>query len=145
MSNAETLSVTEAAVALGVSERTVRRRIARGQLPAQLRPGAGGGTVWEIERAAIAPPVPDERGQVAALVPAAGSAELARLEGDVREIKAFLAGQIAQRESDIARALEPLAKRLEILARENESLKTELAATRGHQRPAWWKRLRRVK
>ncbi len=50
----ETFSISEAAAALGVSERTVRRRCERGELAAQMETGESGGRVWRVDRAAIA-------------------------------------------------------------------------------------------
>jgi len=49
----ETLSISEAAAALGVSERTVRRRCERGEIAAQMETGESGGRVWRVDRAAI--------------------------------------------------------------------------------------------
>jgi excisionase family DNA binding protein len=49
----ETLSISEAAAALGVSERTVRRRCERSELAAQMATGESGGRVWRVDRAAI--------------------------------------------------------------------------------------------
>ncbi len=121
------LTVSQAAAALGVSERTVRRRCQSGKIAAELVSTESGAT-WLIPIEALGlqpsllataePPAP----------PAAVSApDLARIENDLAQIKAFLAGQMSARIQD--------------LEAENARLRAELAAQRPQPGRSWWANL----
>ncbi len=137
MSDTSRLTASQAAAALGVSERTIRRRCAAGKLAGELVSTESGAT-WlipldalEIRSSEIQPAEPTAPG--AATTPA----ELARLETDVQQIKAYLAGQINSREAmreDISaaltQALSPVLMKLNELQEENSALRAQLAAQR---------------
>lgn len=160
-----TASVAEAAHALKVSERTIRRRCENGKLRARLTTTEAGRT-WRIEAAAIVRPMSEAAANGAATIheeitaeapdigqPAAITAatDLARLDADVQQIKSFLAGQMAGPEiiraemsAAIAEAFGPLAQKVATLAAENEKLKTQLEAATAPPppKPSWkfWKK-----
>jgi excisionase family DNA binding protein len=131
------LTVSQAAAALGVSERTIRRRCTSGKISAKLVSTESGAT-WLIPLDALGIRSSEiEPAEPAAPVAATTPAELARLETDVQQIKAYLAGQINSREAmreDIGAALRaalaPLQESIEQLTEENIKLQSELAAQR---------------
>ncbi len=117
------LTVSQAAAALGISERTVRRRCASGKLAAQMVSTETGAT-WlipidalELRSSEIQPAEP------AAAPPAIAAPDLARLESDVAQIKAFLAGQ--------------MTTTIQELKAENARLRAELAAERPQPDRSW--------
>jgi excisionase family DNA binding protein len=131
------LTVSQAAAALGVSERTIRRRCASGKLQAELISTESGAT-WLI-------PI-ESLGMEPSLIPAAEAAapaaasvaiierpdqeQFARLESEIAQIKAFLAGQMSARIAD--------------LEAENARLRAELAAPRPQPgRTSWLDLFRR--
>jgi excisionase family DNA binding protein len=141
MSTHAPLTVSQAAAALGVSESTIRRRCIAGKLKAEQVTTASG-PAWMIDSDAVAPAA------TPAIIEHTPSVELEKLESDVREIKAFLAGQIATREDTSAalaevvmRALQPLAESIERIAQDNEKLRAELRAASEIDRRTWWQRL----
>jgi excisionase family DNA binding protein len=141
MSTLERLTVSQAAAALGVSESTIRRRCISGKLPAQ-QVTIESGPAWMIDAAAV------EATSSGAVALRAPSLELEKLGNDVREIRAFLAGQIATREDTrdelaavVARALQPLAESIERITEENEKLRAELRAASQNDHRTWWQRL----
>jgi predicted DNA-binding transcriptional regulator YafY len=142
------LTVSQAAAALGVSERTIRRRCTSGKLAAELVSTESGAT-WliPIESLGLQPsllPSAEPAAPAAATTPP----ELARLETDVQQIKAFLAGQINSREAmredigaALAQALSPVLMKLDELQAENSALRAELAAQRPQPGRSWWRNL----
>ncbi len=134
MSDETRLTVSQAAAALGVSERTVRRRCENGKLKAERVSGESGAT-WSIPLASLG--IAASAIQTAeAAVEAAASHEntelahqpqLARLERDVAQIKAYLAGQ--------------MSARIEQLEEENARLRAELAAQRPQPGRSFWANL----
>jgi excisionase family DNA binding protein len=128
------LTVSQAAAALGVSERTIRRRCAAGKIEAELVSTETGAT-WLIPLASLG--IASSEIQPAdAAAPGAAShddteiahqPQLARLESDVAQIKAYLAGQ--------------MSARLEQLEEENARLRAELAAQRPQRVRSWWANL----
>lgn len=121
------LTVSQAAAALGVSERTIRRRCASGKLTAELISGESG-SEWliPIESLGIQPsliPAAEPAAPPAAISPP----DLARIESDLAQIKAFLAGQ--------------MSARLEELQEENARLRAALAAQRPQPGRTWWANL----
>jgi excisionase family DNA binding protein len=148
MSEETRLTVSQAAAALGVSERTIRRRCENGKLAGELVSTESGAT-WliPIESLGLQPsllPSAEPAAPAAATTPP----ELARLETDVQQIKAFLAGQINSREAmredigaALAQALSPVLMKLDELQAENSALRAELAAQRPQPGRSWWRNL----
>jgi excisionase family DNA binding protein len=148
MSTDSRLTVSQAAAALGVSERTIRRRCDAGKLAGELVSTESGAT-WLIPLDALGIRSSEiEPAEPAAPVAATTPAELARLETDVQQIKAYLAGQINSREAmreDIGAALRaalaPLQESIELLTEENIKLRAELAAQRPQPGRRFWANL----
>jgi excisionase family DNA binding protein len=123
MSGATRLTVSQAAAALGISERTVRRRCENGKLKAELVSSESGAT-WSIPLASLGIAAsaiqPAEAAVEAAAIhadePPPATQQLARLENDIAQIKAYLAGQ--------------MSTRIQELEAENACLRAELAAQR---------------
>ncbi len=152
------ITVAQAAAILGVSQRSIRRRCASGHIAARSTI-TGHSKTWLIRRAAIVPTEVAEDAAAATAEPtddptepagpasstAATTAEttdtlqrpapdaLAKLQSDVEQIKAYLAGQISTREAS-------LIERLEQLTTENNELRSKLnAATQPSRKRSWWK------
>jgi DNA repair exonuclease SbcCD ATPase subunit len=137
------LTVSQAAAALGKSERTIRRQCETGKLAATQEP-AEHGVHWMIEEEAV------ENAKSPARALSAKNAQLQKVESEVQEIKSFLAGQFAQPQnvrdevrSGIADAMRPLFDRIKTLEEENENLRTEMAAMRADDRKGFLARLLR--
>ena len=122
----ETLTVAQVAGQLGVSERTVRRRIERGELPASKRSSAQTGVAYFIEAAVLErfkngetfAPLPENapspRGDEENF--AALSAQIARLEAS---FEANLRAQLSE-------VLAPLFESIAQVERENERLRAQV-------------------
>lgn len=134
MSSTDHLTVSQAAAALGVSERTIRRRCASGKLAGELVSTETGAT-WliPIQSLGIQPsliPAADAAVEAAAsvaIIERPDQEQLARLESEIAQIKAFLAGQMSARIAD--------------LEAENNALRAELAAQRPQPGRSWWANL----
>jgi DNA repair exonuclease SbcCD ATPase subunit len=138
------LTVSQAAAALGKSERSIRRQCAAGKLEA-IEVLQQGGKAWQIPESAIeraanrgqdAEPHAASNAASAPLV-AADAATIARLETQLQNVQAFLAGQINTREAvreDVKAvlddALAPIVTALEAFQRENERLRDQIVAER---------------
>ncbi len=140
MSDPDLIPLAEAAALMKMPERTLRRRCVAGTVAAKLVPNPRGGTAWMVERAAI-DAATTQPGAASAAVAATDAATLQRLESDVAQIKAFVAGQLTTREAlreEVSQALDaslgPLLARLEELAAENAALKAQKKAA------PWWRR-----
>jgi hypothetical protein len=140
MSEPELIPLPQAAALMGMSERTLRRRCKAGTVAAKLVPNPAGGTAWMVERAAI-DAATTQPGAASAAVAVNDATTLQRLETDVQQIKAFVAGQLTTREAlrdEVSAALDaslsPLLLRLEELAAENAALKAQKKAA------PWWRR-----
>jgi hypothetical protein len=103
-------------------------------------PNPAGGTAWMVQRAAI-DAATTQPGAASAEVAVSDAATLQRLESDVQQIKAFVAGQLTTREAlrdEVSAALDaslsPLLLRLEELAAENAELRAQKKAA------PWWRR-----
>jgi excisionase family DNA binding protein len=147
MTDANYLTVSQAAARLGKSERSIRRQCAAGKLDA-MEVLQQGGKAWQIPEAAVeraatgrtiaasdAAAVPD-----AAPIVAADAATIARLETQLQNVQAFLAGQINTRQAvreDVKLALDealaPIAAALDALRSENERLRDQIVAERAER------------
>jgi vacuolar-type H+-ATPase subunit I/STV1 len=143
MSAENRLTVSQAAAALGKSERTIRRQCETGKLAATLEP-AERGQQWLIEPEAV------ETLKSPASAISARNSQLQKVETDISEIKAFLVGQFAQPQNvreevhrGIADAMRPLFDRIKTLEEENQTLRQELAAERENGRSSFISRLLR--
>ncbi len=134
MSDKTRLTVSQAAAALGVSERTIRRRCQSGKLQADLVSSESGAT-WLIPidslglQPSLLPPA-EAAGEAAAIhaaTPHPEAQQLARMESEISQIKAYLAGQMSARIAD--------------LEEENERLRAELSAQRPQPGRSWWANL----
>jgi hypothetical protein len=137
------LTVSQAAAALGKSERTIRRQCETGKLAASLVP-AERGQQWLIEPEAVS----DAKDPAAAI--SARNSQLQKVETDIGEIKSFLAGQFAQPQNvreevraAISDGMRPLFDRIKELETENEKLRAELAAEKEYGRDSFLSRLLR--
>lgn len=147
MSYSSRLTVAQAARVLGMSERTLRRRVADGKIEAVKDSSPQTGAAWFIEQATVdallAPRGEEEHKKdvpVLAPVEPEVNAGLARLREDVQGIKAFLLGQAMAEGSAqlppnlgtvigqaMREALAPLVERIEEQSAENALLKQQLA------------------
>ena len=143
------LTVAQAAQVLGMSERTLRRRVASGQIDAVKGTTPETGAAWFIEAAtidALSRPAPRQEEQKE--VEPAGNpapiepeppAEVVQLRGEVREIKAFLVGQASAENSEqhgaglgtviagaIRKGMAPMMERIEQQSAENALLKQQV-------------------
>ncbi len=139
MSDEQYVPLPVAARALGLSERTARRRCEQGKLAGRLEPNPTGGTRWMVERAAIDAALARPGENLAASADA-NAVTLAAVENDLKQIKAFIAGQLTTREAlseEIQKAIEysiaPLVQNLQNLTEENAKLKHQL-----EQKRPWW-------
>lgn len=146
------LTVAQAARALGMSERTLRRRVADGKIEAFKDTSPVTGRAWFIEQATVdallkPPPQEDEQEKeeislvrVEPRERVAQSAELDQLREDVQNIKAFLVGQACAESGEelpanlgtvigqaMRETLAPLMERIEEQSAENALLKQQLA------------------
>ncbi len=138
MSSPPRLTVSQAAAALGVSEKTIRRRCVAGTLNCE-KIATASGPVWMVS-------LPAHAAATVAVASADTLAHLQTLESDVAQIKGFLAGQLSQQiatRDDVAQIISeqlcPLLAELTRLTSENEKLRSELtAATAAGNTPQWW-------
>lgn len=144
------LTIAQAARHLGISERTLRRRVAEGKIEAVKDATPQTGVAWFIEQAtvdALSKPAQEEEQKeepaddsASVMVEPEAPAELARLRDEVREIKAFLLGRTLNEESEqqsaslgtiIERAIReiaaPVMERIERQSAENALLQEQLA------------------
>ena len=160
---ANRLTVAQAARELGISERTLRRRVAEGKIEAVKDATPQTGVAWFIERAtvdALSKPAPDEEEKEVEQVehPApvepernaqAPRAEIVRLRDEVREIRCFLIGQETAEDGEQAVAplravieqaihetLAPMIERIERQSAENTLLQEQLAQALEREREA---------
>jgi excisionase family DNA binding protein len=166
MSNSSRLTVAQAARALGLSERTLRRRVSGGKIEAVKGTTPETGAAWFIEQATVdallAPRSGEEQKEdapVLALVEPERSVEIARLRDDVQQIKAFLIGKaMAEGSAELPpnlgvvigqamrETLAPLVERIEQQSAENALLKQQLAESQARDqerqkasaRRSWW-------
>lgn len=146
---AERLTIAQAALALGMSERTLRRRVADGKIEAVKDATPQTGVAWFIEQAtvdALSKPAPDEEEEQVeqvehpAPVEPEAHAGIVQLRGEVREIRCFLIGQETAEEGEqpvaplralieqaIRETLAPMIERIERQSAENALLQEQLA------------------
>lgn len=149
---AERFTIAQAARQLGISERTLRRRVADGKIEAVKDATPETGVAWFIEPstldALLNPTTGEEQKQedeaVGNSAPASVEpeihAEIVQLRGEVREIRAFLPGQPMAEESEeqsatlgtvIGRAIRegiaPMMERIERQSAENALLQQQVA------------------
>jgi DNA-binding transcriptional MerR regulator len=132
------LTVSQAAAALGVSEKTIRRRCVSGALNCE-KISTPTGESWVVS-------LPAHAAATVAVASADTIAHLQTLETDVAQIKSFLAGQLSQQiatRDDVAQIvgdqLSPLIAELARLTAENEKLRsTVTAATAAQIEAKWW-------
>jgi excisionase family DNA binding protein len=147
MSDPELLTIPEAAAILRCSERTLRRRAATGKIEAVEVPRQGG-KAWMIPEHAVHGAAGSAAGSAASAAPNAASAAsdpasaaaIVRLETQLANVQAFLAGQINTREAvreDVKLALDdalaPIVAALAALQRENEKLRDQIVAERAER------------
>jgi len=154
---------------LGISERTLRRRVADGKIEAAKNTSPETGAAWFIERATVealkAPspnstelkgsvPVEEEKEiQALAQVAPEQSTEIVRLRDDVQQIKAFLLGQALAEEGEdlptnlgtvigqaMRETLAPLVERIEQQSAENALLKQQLAQAQTREQQSAYRR-----
>lgn len=140
------LSTSQAAAALGQSERTIRRKCAAGKLACR-EVSTKGGPAWQVHRDAVARGQPDAASADAAATLSRPGPDVEKLSADVQQIKAYLAGQVNTRESvreDVRAALEevlnPIVESLEALHAENARLRAALEADQDNKKRLNWLR-----
>jgi DNA-binding transcriptional MerR regulator len=138
MSSPPRLTVSQAAAALGVSEKTIRRRCVAGTLNCE-KIATATGPVWMVS-------LPAHAAATVAVASADTMAHLQTLENDVAQIKGYLAGQLSQQVATrddvaqiVAEQLSPLVSELTRLTSDNEKLRSQLtAATAAATTAKWW-------
>ncbi len=140
MSEPELLTIPQAAAILQCSERTLRRRAQLGKIEA-IEIQTQGGKAWRIPKRAVISAAPSATATTpSAANDPAHAATLAKLETELSQVKAFLAGQINTREAvreDVKLALDealtPIAAALDALRTENERLRDQIVAERAER------------
>jgi hypothetical protein len=130
--------VSQAAAALGVSEKTIRRRCVAGALNCE-KIATASGPVWMVS-------LPAHAAATVAVASADTMQHLQTLENDVAQIKGFLAGQLSKQMltrddvSDvIAEQLKPLVETIVKLSEENKRLRSNVTAeTAANSTAKWW-------
>ncbi len=138
MSSPPRLTVSQAAAALGVSEKTIRRRCVAGTLNCE-KIATATGPVWMVS-------LPAHAAATVAVASADTLAHLQTLETDVAQIKGYLAGQLSQQiatRDDVAQIIaEQIAPLVEVIVKlndDNEKLRSQVtAATAANSTPKWW-------
>jgi hypothetical protein len=127
----EPLTINQTAVRLGISERTLRRRIKDGKVKARKVPCEGGGTQLLIEVDSVPdklPTVPDTRVGQSDSVPDTANGEVLSL---LKSENAFLRSMLEARERDAAELRSALREALKAMPRAitsgNESTPIEAA------------------
>jgi len=119
----EYLTVSQAAARLGVSERTLLKRIKSGEVQAEKRPLDGGGVAWRVQLS------PDRAGSEMESAPEARRNPFERESASERK-RAGSEMETAPEVSDTRAGTAPEAHLLDYLRTENEYLKSQVDAWR---------------